>query len=115
MISPELTAIPYLFAANLIANYSLHLIDTMGHGNHRTYIRRFCHLLRKAIKDAAFFSLRYGKSDKRQTKGIILFAQRIMFNVNKIFGIEIYFTFSLVSIIDNNCIEFYIEKFSTIY
>ena len=66
---------------------------------------------RKAIKDAEFLCQRYDKSDKGQTKGIILFAQRIMFNVNKIFGIENYFTFSLVSTTDNNCIEFYIEKF----
>ena len=65
---------------------------------------------RKAIKDAAFFNLRYDKSDKRQTKGIILSAQRIMFNVDKIFGIENYFTFSLVTTTDNNCVEFCIEK-----
>ena len=36
VISPGPTAIPSLFAANLIANYSLHLSDTMGCGNHRT-------------------------------------------------------------------------------
>lgn len=65
---------------------------------------------RKVVKDAAFFYLGYDKSDKRQTKGIILFAQRIRFNVTKIFGIENYFTFSSVTTIDNNCVEFCIEK-----
>lgn len=45
MISPGPTAVPSLFAANLIANYSLHLSGNMGNGNHKIYIRKFCYLL----------------------------------------------------------------------